>query len=92
MTLPLFLTLPRSLHLTTCISTNQEEDNVIIELQEPVNLTFALRYLNHFAKAEPLSSSVSLSLSADVPLLVEYKLEDLGHLRYYLAPKIEDDE
>jgi len=73
-------------------SVDKEGESVIIELQEPVNLTFALRYLNHFAKAEPLSDSVSLSLSADVPLLVEYKLEDLGFLRYYLAPKIEDDE
>lgn len=35
---------------------------------------------------------VQLSMSADVPLVVEYRIQDLGHIRYYLAPKIEDDE
>lgn len=33
----------------------QKEDQVSIELNEPVSLTFALRYLNSFAKATPLS-------------------------------------
>lgn len=36
----------------------QKEDNVSIELNEPVSLTFALRYLNSFAKATPLSSEL----------------------------------
>jgi len=35
---------------------------------------------------------VTLSLSADEPLVVEYTMENLSHLRYYLAPKIEDEE
>jgi proliferating cell nuclear antigen len=61
-------------------------------MNEPVQLTFALRYLNFFTKATPLSSTVTLSMSADVPLVVEYKIADMGHLKYYLAPKIEDEE
>jgi|EP00966_Prymnesium_polylepis_P284636 proliferating cell nuclear antigen len=60
-------------------------------MEEPVTLNFALRYLNFFTKATPLSGHVSLQLSKDVPLVVEYKMEELGHLRYYLAPKIEDE-
>lgn len=71
---------------------DKEEEAVIIEMQEPVQLTFACRYLNAFTKATPLSSQVQLSMSADVPLVVEYRIPDLGHIRYYLAPKIEDDE
>lgn len=35
---------------------------------------------------------VQLSMSADVPLVVEYRIQDIGHIRYYLAPKIEDEE
>jgi len=23
---------------------------------------------------------------------VEYRIEDFGHIRYYLAPKVEDDD
>ncbi|KAH0623043.1 hypothetical protein JD844_030947 [Phrynosoma platyrhinos] len=71
---------------------DKEEEAVTIEMNEPVQLTFALRYLNFFTKATPLSSTVTLSMSADVPLVVEYKIADMGHLKYYLAPKIEDQE
>ena len=42
-----------------------------------------------FTKATPLSASVVLHLSKDVPLVVEYQIEELGHIRFYLAPKIE---
>lgn len=73
-------------------SVDKEEEAVIIEMQEPVTLTFACRYLNAFTKASPLSGQVQLSMSADVPLVVEYRIQELGHIRYYLAPKIEDDE
>ncbi|XP_064607637.1 proliferating cell nuclear antigen-like [Liolophura sinensis] len=73
-------------------SADKEEDNVTVELNQACSLTFALQYLNHFAKATPLSPQVTLSLSEDMPLVCEYKIGDLGHIRYYLAPKIEDDE
>lgn len=73
-------------------SVEKEEDSVVIEMQEPVTLTFACRYLNSFTKASPLSAQVQLSMSPDVPLVVEYRVQDYGHIRYYLAPKIEDDE
>jgi proliferating cell nuclear antigen len=69
----------------------KEDEQVTIEMEEPVTLNFALRYLNFFTKATPLSGSVVLCLSKDVPLVVEYRMEDLGHIRFYLAPKIEDD-
>lgn len=75
-------------------STNADkpDQSVTLEIQEPVTLTFALRYLNSFAKATPLSESVTLSMSKELPILVEYRIGDMGHVRYYLAPKIEDEE
>jgi len=69
----------------------KEDEQVTIDMEEPVTLNFALRYLNFFTKATPLSGSVVLCLSKDVPLVVEYRMEELGHIRFYLAPKIEDD-
>ena len=41
------------------------------------------RYLNMF------TGQVSLSMSPDVPLVVEY---NIGQVLYYLAPKIEDED
>jgi proliferating cell nuclear antigen len=75
----------------------KEQESVVIELDETVSLTFALKYLSNFTKATPLSSHVSLNLSADVPLNCEYKIgsgdggAEIGYIRFYLAPKIEDD-
>lgn len=71
---------------------DKEEEAVIINMNEAVSLTFALRYLNFFTKATPLSAQVTLSMSQDVPLVVEYKITDMGYIRYYLAPKIEDQD
>ena len=58
---------------------------------ERVCLSFALRYLNMFNKASTLCNYVKLMLASDTPLVVEYEIEKLGHLKYYLAPKINEE-
>ena len=69
-----------------------DDDQVLITADEPVQQTFALRYLTSFTKATSLSKSVTISMGAEVPLVTEYKIDDLGYVRYYLAPKIDDDD
>lgn len=81
-----------NIKLAQTASIDKEDEAVTIEMQEPVSLTFACQYLNSFTKATPLSGQVQLSMSANVPLVVEYRIHDLGHIRYYLAPKIEDED
>jgi len=71
---------------------DKKEEAVVIAVEEPVTLTFAVRYLNMFTKAATLASQVSLSMSPDVPLVVEYNIGELGCMRYYLAPKIDDED
>ena len=58
---------------------------VVIDLKDSVELTFALRYLNFFTKATPLSDSVTLSMSNDVPLVVEYRIGTMGYIRWAFA-------
>jgi len=70
---------------------DKEGEGTTIELNEEVTLTFALRKLVAFTKATPLSLSVTLSMSSDVPLATEYTVGELGYIRFYLAPKIEDE-
>lgn len=70
---------------------DKDADAVVIDLQEPVNLNFALRYLMLFTKATALGPTVTLSMSPDIPIVIEYPIESMGHIRYYLAPKIDDD-
>ncbi len=44
------------------------------------------------AQATGLSPQVTLSMSKELPVVVEYRIADMGYVRYYLAPKIEDEE
>ncbi|RZC00059.1 Proliferating cell nuclear antigen [Glycine soja] len=73
-------------------SVDKPEEATVIEMNEPVSLTFALRYMNSFTKATPLSNTVTISLSNELPVVVEYKIAEMGYVRFYLAPKIEEDE
>ncbi|KAI8818558.1 proliferating cell nuclear antigen, N-terminal domain-containing protein [Fimicolochytrium jonesii] len=73
-------------------SVDDDAATTTIELNQSVSLTFSLKYLTNFTKATPLSDTVSLNLSPEVPLLVEYKVSEVGYIRYYLAPKIGEDE
>ncbi len=62
-------------------------------MDEPVSLSFAARYLNLFSKAGCLATQVVLNLSNDTPLMVMYKIMNgLGDIKYYLAPKITEEE
>ena len=71
---------------------DKAEDKTCIEVKEPVKLAFALRYLNMFNKASSCSPAVSLMLSSETPLVVEYAMDKLGALKFYLAPKINEEK
>ena len=68
------------------------EQKVTITSDTTVDLSFALRYLTMFTKASTVGQQVSLYLSKEFPLMVEYKLASLGVLKFYLAPRISDNE
>lgn len=52
---------------------------------------FSVRYLQLFTKASALSKTVRLTMTAGAPMCVEYVIGELGNIRYYLAPKIDDE-
>jgi len=62
----------------------------VITLNEAVTQTYAMRFLILFSRGQSLSKTVTLSICQDVPLVAEYKIGDAGHIRYFLAPKIDD--
>ena len=77
-----------SIRLTLKKSQDNPKENVEIEMENPVSLTFALKYLIQFAKATPLSPSVRFCTSNNHPLCVVYIMSDTGYIRYHLAPKM----
>ena len=67
-------------------SADKEEEAVTIEMQEPVTLTFACRYLNYFTKATPLSPQVILwlfYLQNKVRFKKNSKLKTLNEHQYF---------
>jgi proliferating cell nuclear antigen len=75
----------------TAGSAEKEADQVVLEMDEPCELTFAVRYLTYFTKATSLGGVVTLSMSPDVPIVVEYPIENVGFVRFYLAPKLDEE-
>lgn len=71
---------------------DDEKENISLEVKDPVNVNFSIKYMNQFTKASSLSDRVRISLCSDVPVVIEYGIQENGHLRFYLAPKIDDDE
>lgn len=71
---------------------NNERESVTISLDDPVDLTFGLKYLNDIVKASTLSDVITIKLADKTPALFEFKMQSGGYLRYYLAPKFDDDE
>uniref|UniRef100_A0A915LJI1 DNA sliding clamp PCNA n=1 Tax=Meloidogyne javanica TaxID=6303 RepID=A0A915LJI1_MELJA len=65
---------------------------VDFNVKEKVTLNFSIKYLINFTKASSLSPRVRLSMSDAVPIVIEYEIEGNGFLRFYLAPKIEEDK
>lgn len=67
-----------------------KDERTTLDVSEGVIQQFAIRYLNLFNKAAPLSTFTRLCLHNEQPLVVEYKIDNLGVLKYFLAPKIND--
>eukprot|EP00753_Platysulcus_tardus_P022646 PLAT9854.1.p1 GENE.PLAT9854.1~~PLAT9854.1.p1 ORF type:complete len:262 (+),score=163.12 PLAT9854.1:93-878(+) len=73
-------------------SVDKEDEETVLMVDEPVELKYSLRYLNFFTKASTLSGAVVLSMTPDLPIMVEYRIAEIGHIRYFLAPKLGDEE
>lgn len=68
--------------------------HVTVRCEFPVKRQwFPIRFLKMFAAEDKLCRLVRLRLSPNVPIIVEYLFpEHLGYLKFYLAPKMVDEE
>ena len=69
----------------------RENEKIEINVDEEITASFSLTFLNSFCKGGGLSENVKLLMSGNTPLVVEYQIGDLGTLKYYLAPKLQDE-
>ena len=69
------------------------ENQITIVSDGEVSLSFGLQYLNSFAKASSLSGIVTLNISSKFfsLMMIEYEMQDIGFIKFYLAPKMDED-
>ena len=76
--------------LRGCQSDDASDDRVEVAFTQPTCASYALRYVCMFAKAATLSSRVEMKIASDLPLCVTYKMDCVGQMTFYLAPKMDD--
>ncbi|ONH75290.1 Proliferating cell nuclear antigen [Saccharomyces cerevisiae] len=67
------------------------ETSIKLEMDQPVDLTFGAKYLLDIIKGSSLSDRVGIRLSSEAPALFQFDLKS-GFLRFFLAPKFNDEE
>ena len=83
-------------HLILSCQGDFADQTTKIEFPEEVKRTgstFSLKYINLFTKATNMCSSVQLmqdSINENMPIVFRYTIANLGDLRFYLAPKLEN--
>uniref|UniRef100_A0A060T0G1 DNA sliding clamp PCNA n=1 Tax=Blastobotrys adeninivorans TaxID=409370 RepID=A0A060T0G1_BLAAD len=68
-----------------------KENNVEVNVNEQVTATFNAKYLSDICRGGNFAPQVTLSLTDVLPMEIEYKLPN-GHLKYYLAPQMNDGD
>lgn len=69
---------------------DKEEPGTTILLRNPCEIDLSLKFLSAFTKATSLSDTVNIGFSDGIPCLVEYPIEKMGYLQFYLAPKVDE--
>lgn len=65
------------------------QDTVFIECKTPVNLEIAMKYVNLINKIVSLSNEIVLNMGSASPLFFEVKINEIGRVKFYVAPKVE---
>lgn len=74
-------------------ASKKNKGGVVMTVNEPVKMTLSGKYLTLFTKAVPISDTVTLCMEPENPLAVEFAIpEGQGFVRFFLAPKMEEEE
>lgn len=68
------------------------DQSVSVNLENAVDLTFGLKYLSDIVRGATLSNTITIKLADKTPALFEFRLEAGGYLRFYLAPKFDEED
>ena len=71
---------------------SDDKNPVTMTVNNPIKITCSGKYLNMFAKAVPIADTVTICMEEDNPIALEFAIpEQQGFVRYFLAPKIDNE-
>jgi proliferating cell nuclear antigen len=76
---------------TAGVVSEKRDEDIEVDVTEPCKVSYALRYLRVISAAAGLAPRVSLSFAPDFPLLVRYDMSEGGFMKFYQAPKVDDE-
>lgn len=65
------------------------DETVFVDSVQPVQLEIAMKYVNIINKVSSLSNEISIGLGSACPAYFDLRLYDLGHIKFYVAPKVD---
>ena len=74
------------------VEMGRESESVLsLEISETSKAMFSLNYLSDIVKAASAVSEVAtIEFSTDMPIRLDFEMQQEGKLQYYLAPRIDD--
>lgn len=73
------------------VSLTREFQKQDIQISKNLNLKVSLRYLNPFSRGYLLSDKIKIGMTEENPLLLEYKLGSKSYVKFFIAPKFEEE-
>mgnify|MGYP001821790108 FL=1 len=58
---------------------------------ETVETSFSIRYIAHMCQFHKISENCTIHMSKNIPMKINYEIDDTSNMVFYLAPKINDD-
>jgi proliferating cell nuclear antigen PCNA len=95
--------LPTTTATTTSETLSEEEEDDAETPPDDAKVRLSFEYMQRFAKGSKVGMQVCLSFKKDFPICLKYSIVDdrgaqqgsnnvIGHLSYYLAPKLDDED
>lgn len=70
-----------------CLEANGS--SVFIDSSQPIEAEIAMKYISIINKVSSLSEEISICMGNSQPLFFNIKLNSLGYVRFYVAPKLD---
>lgn len=80
---------------TGAMKVNMNIDDVLeyaIEENISLDMTYSIQYFQMMCQFHKLSDKVALGFSEETPMMMKYELDEISFVRFYLAPKLDDND